>query len=273
MVIHGKCHCGNIAFDLAWNPDPAEIPARACTCSFCRKHGGLWTSNPAASLEVRIEDAAHASRYRFGTKTADFHLCARCGIVPVVTSDIDGRRYAVVSVNAFEGIDESRLRRAPASFDGEGSDTRLERRKRSWIGDVRFVQGAAQDDEAQIRAVVAKWMEASRAGDLDTVLDLMTDDVVFLLPGGTRMGKEEFARASRPGPGIAMPQVDGRSEIEELRVAGDWAFIRTRLAITMTPPMGLPVEREGHTLTVFRRSGGRWRLARDANLLGPPKAP
>jgi hypothetical protein len=138
MLIQGKCHCGNIAFSLTWDPDPAEIPARACGCSFCVKHGGVWTSNPAGALKVAVEDPSLVSRYAFGTKTAEFHTCTRCGVVPVVTSRIDGRLYAVVSVNAFEGIDPSRIRSAPASFDGEGTDSRLARRKRNWIADVRF---------------------------------------------------------------------------------------------------------------------------------------
>jgi hypothetical protein len=140
VLIRGKCHCGNISFALAWEPDPAEIPARACGCSFCVKHGGVWTSNPAGRLQVSIEDRSFASKYQFGTRTAQFHVCTRCGAVPVVTSLIDGRLYAVVSVNAFEGVDPSLLRRAPASFDGEGSGERLARRKRNWIADVDFAE-------------------------------------------------------------------------------------------------------------------------------------
>ncbi len=138
MLIRGKCHCGNIAFTLAWEPDPAEIPARACTCSFCAKHGGVWTSCAQGALKVVVEDPALVTGYRFGTRTATFHVCARCGVVPVVTSRIDDRLYAVVSVNAFEGVDPSLLRRASASFDGESEKTRLARRKRNWIGKVDF---------------------------------------------------------------------------------------------------------------------------------------
>jgi hypothetical protein len=141
MLIKGGCHCGNISFSLAWEPDPAEIPARACGCSFCVKHGGVWTSNPAGALRVRIEDPALVSRYAFGTRTAEFHICARCGIVPVVTSRIDGRLYAVVSVNAFEGVEPSSIRRASADFEGEGKESRLARRKRNWIADVEFAEG------------------------------------------------------------------------------------------------------------------------------------
>jgi hypothetical protein len=97
---------------------------------------------------VLVEDPALVSRYAFGTRTAEFHICARCGIVPVVTSRIDDRLYAVVSVNAFEGVDPALLRggrgqgQGPGSvsFDGEDLETRLARRKRNWIADVEFVE-------------------------------------------------------------------------------------------------------------------------------------
>jgi hypothetical protein len=138
MLIQGKCHCGNIAFTLRWEPDPVEIPARACGCSFCVKHGGVWTSYPRGELKVAVKDPRLVSAYAFGTKTAEFHTCARCGVVPVVTSRIDGHLYAVVSVNAFENVDPGLLRKAPANFDGEGEGERLARRKRNWIGAVQL---------------------------------------------------------------------------------------------------------------------------------------
>src|SRR5947207_3497750 len=141
MLVHGRCHCGNISFSLTWEPDPAEIPARACSCSFCIKHGGVWTSNPRGALEVVIKDPALVSRYAFGTQTAEFHTCARCGIVPVVTSRIDGRLYAVVSVNAFENVEPSLLRRSSTNFDGEGQESRLARRTWTWMANVEYTGG------------------------------------------------------------------------------------------------------------------------------------
>ena len=65
-------------------------------------------------------------------------MCTACGVVPVVTSRIDGRLYAVVSVNAFENVERALLRPAPATFEGENEETRLSRRKRNWIADVQF---------------------------------------------------------------------------------------------------------------------------------------
>ena len=143
MLITGKCHCGNIAFELEWEGDPPEIPARACGCTFCVKHGGVWTSNPKAKLAVAVRDAALVSKYAFGTRTATFHVCSRCGAVPLVTSEIASHLYAVVNVNVFENVDPSRLRRATADFEGEDIESRLARRTRNWIADVRIVSGTA----------------------------------------------------------------------------------------------------------------------------------
>jgi hypothetical protein len=56
----------------------------------------------------------------------------------VVTSRIEGRLYAVVSVNALEGLDPALLRHAPATFDGESEPARLSRRQRNWIPTVHL---------------------------------------------------------------------------------------------------------------------------------------
>jgi len=138
MLIRGQCHCGNIAFDLEWDDDPPVIPARACGCTFCVKHGGVWTSNPRSRLAVAVADRSRVSTYAFGTRTALFHVCSRCGAVPLVTSDIDDHVYAVVNVNTFENVDTAWLRPSAASFEGEDTAARLARRQRNWIPDVRI---------------------------------------------------------------------------------------------------------------------------------------
>lgn len=143
MLISGKCHCGNLRFHLRWLPEPAEIPARACTCTFCTKHGALWTACADGELIVSVRDPALHSRYAFETRTADFHVCRRCGIVPVVTSRIDGNVYAVVNVNTFEAFDATLLKRTSVSFDTEDETSRQERRRRHWIGRVAFVGDCA----------------------------------------------------------------------------------------------------------------------------------
>ncbi len=121
------------------------------------------------------------------------------------------------------------------------------------------------DDEKAIRELVETWMSASRKGDIATVLSLMTEDVVFMVPGKEPFGKEAFARNSQS---MGDTRIDGKSEIIELQVFGNWAFIRNRLEMTATPPKGETVHKSGYTLTLLRKEAdGKWRLARDANLL------
>jgi uncharacterized protein (TIGR02246 family) len=124
------------------------------------------------------------------------------------------------------------------------------------------------DDEAQIRNLVAQWQAATKAGQTQTVLDLMTDDVVFLVPGRPPMTKDEFAALSESPPAVPRPQFQSTQDIREIEVSGDMAFMWSALKVAVTPPGATqPIEREGHTLTVFRKMNGRWLLARDANLL------
>nr|WP_199044970.1 hypothetical protein [Dyella sp. ASV24] len=141
MLLQGKCHCGNIAFSLTWEPDPVDIPARACDCSFCTRHGAAWTSHPEGVLKVTVRDPSLVSRYAFGTGTADFHVCARCGVVPLVTCHAEGNLYAVVNVNTLDDIEPSMLQHRPASFSEEDVAEKLTRRQRNWIANVTILEG------------------------------------------------------------------------------------------------------------------------------------
>jgi uncharacterized protein (TIGR02246 family) len=121
------------------------------------------------------------------------------------------------------------------------------------------------DDERGIRALIDTWMKASMAGDVPTVLSLMADDVIFMVPGRKPFGKAEFAAMSE---GMKKVAFEGKSDIQEIRVLGDWAYLRNYLEVTATPPGAPPVRRSGYTLSILRKEAdGRWRLARDANLL------
>jgi uncharacterized protein (TIGR02246 family) len=122
------------------------------------------------------------------------------------------------------------------------------------------------EDEQAIRALIDAWLTATKAGDLQTLLGLMTEDVIFLVPGAAPFGRDAFAQTFA---GMAGVRLDGRSEIQELQVVGDWAYLRSFIEMTISPPNGAPpVRRAGHTLTVLRKGvDRRWRLARDANLM------
>ena len=122
-----------------------------------------------------------------------------------------------------------------------------------------------QNDEEAIRQLERTWMAASKAGDLSKVLSLMADDVIFMVPGRQPFGKEAFKASSQDMKGV---RIEGSSDIQEIRVLGDWAWMRNYLKVTITPPQGPSLARSGYTLTILQKnSAGNWVIARDANLL------
>ncbi len=129
---------------------------------------------------------------------------------------------------------------------------------------------STQSDEQDIRDLVSAWMDATKAGEIEKVLSLMSDDVVFLMPGQPPMRKAGFAAAARAQAGKDAPKFNGTSEIQEITVVGDWAFMWTKLTVVVTPSAGGPsMTRAGHTLSVLKKHQGKWVLARDANMLTP----
>ena len=128
---------------------------------------------------------------------------------------------------------------------------------------------SVQRDEQDIRELVSTWMAATRAGDTETLLSLMSDDVVFLTPGQAVMDKAGFAAAALTQTGHAAPTFEGRSEIQEIRILGDWAFMWTTLTVVITAQGGQSMTRAGHTLSILKKHNGKWVLARDANMLAP----
>jgi uncharacterized protein (TIGR02246 family) len=127
-----------------------------------------------------------------------------------------------------------------------------------------------QADEQAIRDLYAAWRHAMVEEDLATMLALVTDDAVFLVPGQPPVrGKQQFAELFETARGRF--RIELESEFDEISLHEDWAYVTSRLAVALTPKTGgTPVHRAGHTLTILRKSSdGQWAVARDANLLAP----
>ncbi len=123
-------------------------------------------------------------------------------------------------------------------------------------------------DEQAIRTLVGRWLEATRAGDVEAVLSLMAPDAVFLMAGQPPMvGREAFANSLRTV--LANNTIESSSDIDEVCVCGDMAYCRSTLSVTVTSKQGKPpLQRSGHTLTILRKQDdGTWLLTRDANML------
>ena len=95
-------------------------------------------------------------------------------------------------------------------------------------------------DETEIRRLVSTWMSATQAGDVAAVMGLMTDDVVFLVPGKAPMRKKDFEATAKAQAAHAAPKFEGSSEIQEVQVNGDLAFAWSKLTVVATPPAARP---------------------------------
>jgi uncharacterized protein (TIGR02246 family) len=123
-------------------------------------------------------------------------------------------------------------------------------------------------DEQAIRDLIATWQRATAAGDVETVLTLMAEDVVFLVAGHPPMrGRSSFEQGLRAL--LSQHRVESTSEVQEIRVSGDMAYSWTVLTVRLTPIAGgNTTVRAGNALSILRKQpDGSWVVVRDANML------
>jgi len=130
--LEGACHCGAVRVALRTDAAPAALALRRCDCSLCRRHGARAFSEPSAALEIRMRPRA-LTRYRFGLGTADFLLCATCGVYVGALMEEDGTALATLNANVLDARDT--LDPAPplVSYAGETPGNRRKRRRARWM--------------------------------------------------------------------------------------------------------------------------------------------
>lgn len=129
---HGGCHCGKLRWTLESKLAAAELPARACQCPFCTRHGALSTSDPAGHLRFDSDDPALVLRYRFATRSADFLICRRCGVYVGALMEEGGAWFAIANLNTIEGRERLKPVPQPMVYDGEDEAARRGRRSARW---------------------------------------------------------------------------------------------------------------------------------------------
>ena len=128
-----------------------------------------------------------------------------------------------------------------------------------------------QDDKQAIREMVDTWLEASKRGDVATLLNLLADDVLFITPGQEPFGKQEFAGGNQDS--MKDTKMEAEIDIKEIEVIGAWAWMRSFLRVTFTRSEGDPTKLSGHILTILQKNpNGQWVIKRDANFVAPETA-
>jgi hypothetical protein len=131
-LFRGGCHCGALAVEFESPRAAAELPVRACGCSFCRAHGALSTSDPAGRLRFLARAPELLNRYRFGLKTADFLLCKQCGVYIGAETRSERGAFGVVNVRALDDAASFPPISTGKNYEGETADQRQARREVYW---------------------------------------------------------------------------------------------------------------------------------------------
>jgi len=129
----GGCHCGRIHVRLQLTKRPQDNPLRACACSFCRAHNTRTVADPAGLFELWADDWSLIEFYRFGSRTADYLVCRRCGVYIAAVCETSAGPRAVVNTLCL--ADRASFTQVPAvsDYDGETAEQRLSRRAVNWM--------------------------------------------------------------------------------------------------------------------------------------------
>lgn len=132
-TLRGGCHCGSIkvVFETALNPHALSL--RACQCSFCRRHGGVTTSDPAGLLVVEVGNPERLLRYRFALGITDFLVCRSCGVYVAATMKTESGVLGVLNVNVLDDPEPFARRAEPMNYGTETVETREARRASVWM--------------------------------------------------------------------------------------------------------------------------------------------
>ncbi len=124
---------------------------------------------------------------------------------------------------------------------------------------------AADLDKAQIEAALEGYERVLNASDVDGVLELYTEDGVFMAPNNPSAVGIQQVEAAYTG---AFQAIDLNVEFDIIEVeviSGDWAFARTNSSGTTTiNATGDKVPEGNQELFVLRKIDGDWKIARYA---------
>lgn len=139
-TLRGSCHCGEVRVELTTRLAPASLVPRACDCTFCRKQGAAYLSDPSGRMRISARHADSVNRIRQGSDSAEFLLCRRCGVLVAVIVEHASRVYGATNAGCLDdppalgdpvAVSPRRLTR----------DEKLTRWMQLWCPDVEWTTG------------------------------------------------------------------------------------------------------------------------------------
>lgn len=124
------------------------------------------------------------------------------------------------------------------------------------------------DDNQAIRKLTEDWLAAVRTKDIARLKNMVTEDVIFLPPGLPPIRGKQAVEAMYNSFFPQFTSIEQTVSIEEVMVAGDWAFAwgTERLVLVPKTAGASPIQMEGKGMSIMRRQpDGSWRFARGIN--------
>jgi|SRR5579862_2429546 len=137
--LYGGCHCGNVAVQVQLSRASRSYAPRACDCTFCRKHGAAYLSDPDGSLVLRVRQMGQLGSYRQGSNAAEMLVCRTCGVLLGALYRDGDATYGVVNsrvLDAAEGFGAEQ----PVSPQTLSPEAKQKRWRQLWFARVTLAE-------------------------------------------------------------------------------------------------------------------------------------
>ena len=126
------CSCNNVKYYFSSAVLPELWPVRTCTCSFCsRRTHHVHCADPNGSVRFEFSELEKVTRYRHGTRTADFLVCVGCDAYMGAVMLTEKGRFAVLNIEHL--VDDIRYPEINSlKWEHENLEMRLARRHKNW---------------------------------------------------------------------------------------------------------------------------------------------
>lgn len=142
-----------------------------------------------------------------------------------------------------------------------------------WLGQAAAVDisGGTEQDRQRMVEIAQQWVSNYLDGDLDSMMTLMDEDAMIMAEGQATVRGTEAVRAFL-ATRVGQPGVRFHDDLQEIRIKGDWAFVRGAFALEVAPREEgqEPYRRKGRYLVLYEKNeAGEWLMLRDMDNAAP----
>ena len=127
------------------------------------------------------------------------------------------------------------------------------------------ISGGSEDDRARMQEIAKAWVDNYLSGDLDGMMSFMHDDAMIMAANSPTVHGRDAVREYL-STRVGQPGVEFKDDLQEIRINGNWAYVRGAFHLAVTPE-GAPepvFRRHGRYLVIYEKTDeGEWMMLRD----------